>query len=77
MKRIKYYEVDGQLITNMFILDGGLVYIVIDGFTFSIISISGVLATGTTVDLKSCKKKARQELINLGVVIETEVRNKI
>ena len=77
MKRIKYYEVGDVLESNLFILNGEIVYVRIDGFTFSIICGEESIYTETTVDLRTCKEKVRSKLIEQGVILENELRSKI
>ena len=77
MKRIKYYEVNNVLESNLFILDGEVIYVRIDGFTFSIIQGEETLYSETTLDLRTCKKRVRSKLLEIGVVLENELRSKI
>lgn len=78
MKRIKYYtNDDGSLESNLMILNGEVIYVRIEGFTFSIMCGDYEIYTEDTVDLNVCKKKARAKLLELGVIIENELRSKI
>ncbi len=77
MKRIKYYEIDDGLESNLFILDGDVIYVRIDGFTFSIIRGDTSIHNGSACDLNKCKEKVRATLLELGVIIENELRSKI
>ena len=76
MMRIQYNKENNKIVSELLILDGEFTTIEIDkNNKYNIIKGDDVIHTEQCNSLKECKRKARKKLIELGLSIETEVRN--
>ena len=76
MMRIQYNKENDKVISELLILDGEFTNVEIDkNNEYVIIKGDDIIHTEQCNSLKECKRKARKKLIELGLSIETEVRN--